>query len=175
VLLVSLDTGIPSPSAGTDDLTPARLSLNATSVNPGPAASPNSHGHFSISVMSSTPSSPGNVRGVAGINWTSTVRVENLYTGGINLVQAINDALGFANLRASARGVPGRDPGEAWLSRTSTPAASTDYTQAQLEALLTSTEPMALYAVAAGNAGQSILINNVATGFSGGVARLSSP
>src|SRR5262249_46188123 len=111
VLLVSLDTGLPRvpTGAGTpalpgkaavlgDDLDPKRLNTS----DPGAISTrgDDNHGHRAISIMASW---SNNRYGVAGINWTSPVRVENPYGfapytvagGGMpsDLVKAIQNAL----------------------------------------------------------------------------------
>ena len=71
VLLVSLDTGLKGfpGGAGGDDLDSARVLADFSSL-----ASTDEHGNESISVMSAV---PNNNWGIAGINWTSSVLVEN--------------------------------------------------------------------------------------------------
>src|SRR5207253_308973 len=96
VLLVSLDTGIGTLPLGVDDLAPSRLLTNGTSIQGFVGGEVNTHGHQSISILSSP---PNNSQGVAGINWTSPVLIENVYTAGdpaAHLLIAIIEALDMA-------------------------------------------------------------------------------
>ncbi len=174
VLLVSLDSGLPAvANAAVDDLNPGRI-VYGLSVPDGTVT--DQHGHQAISIYSAQ---ANNGYRIAGINWNSTVRVEDLYDGikfslyGVQifevkttLQQAINNAVAYANAHNKKRIVfQGGIQGESWLT--------SGGTLAQLQTQLTATADTAFFAVAAGNGTQPVAFPNPADLVqSGGVARL---
>ncbi|MBX0335625.1 hypothetical protein K3G39_20570, partial [Pontibacter sp. HSC-14F20] len=104
---------------------------------------------------------PNNGSGITGINWTSNVLVENLYTGssgswgagatvsGRSLADAINQAMSYAQSAGITHVVfQGGIQGE---GRYKNPGAG--LTTQQLGDLIKSLENNAMFAVAAGNGG----------------------
>ena len=174
VLLVSLDSGLPTAAnAAIDDLSVGRT-VYGLSVPDGDVS--DQHGHQAISIFSAV---ANNGYRIAGINWNSTVRVEDLYDGlkfnlfGVeiyefktDLVDAINNAISYANTHNKKRIVfQGGIQGESWLT--------SGGTLAELQALFTSIVDTSFFAVAAGNGNQSVATPNPADLVqSGGVVRL---
>ena len=171
VLLVSLDTGVlpedePAHVYGSIvDLTEKRMITDPTDVDNSHFLDDKfGHGHMAISVMSST---PNNGEFVAGINWNSTVFVSDVYDADTTLQSEIEAAMAYAKERGLKVVFQGGIQGESWLN--------SGGSQAELEALLSENEDLAVFAVAAGNAGVDIdATTGVNTLKSGGVARLQT-
>lgn len=146
VLLASMDSGIALTELtqnGSTDLT--RLRYDEKTVNDESAPGDDGHGQEAISVMAGT---ANNNFGVTGINWNSDIYVNNVYEGGINLLQAIKDTISYARENGYARVVfQGGIQGKSWLT------GGNNYTQKQLEDLINDNSDNAFFAVAAGNGG----------------------
>ncbi|MEH2241399.1 S8 family serine peptidase [Nostoc sp.] len=167
VLISSLDSGVltaAGKSGSVVDISTNRLITDPTdddNVNrPG-------HGHQAISIMSST---ANNGSGIAGINWNSSVYVNDVYHG-VSLQQAIRDTIAYARARNQRVVFQGGIQGEYWLKNGGT--------QAQLEQLIRDNSDIAIFAIAAGNGeididNSSVDNSSVKKGFSGGVARLQT-
>src|SRR5207245_1317780 len=142
VLLVSLDGGLKIAPTGTggDDLDPARLVTNSNSFG-----SNDEHGHESISEMAAM---ADNHWDIAGINWTSSVRVANVYkdgwifglVGSYSLDQGIQDAITAALANKQRIVFQGGIQGESWLT-------------GAVSSLIGNNQDNTLVAVAAGNGG----------------------
>lgn len=144
VLLASLDTGILTPvgaSGGIVDIAP-RLITDPTDDDNYNGTTTYSHGHSSISIMSST---ANNNLGIAGINWNSKVYVNDLYNG-VSLQQAIGDTIDYARANNMRVVFQGGIQGDYWLYYSGG-------TREQLEQLIQNNSDIALFAVSAGNGG----------------------
>ncbi|MDC0935965.1 S8 family serine peptidase [Pirellulales bacterium] len=162
ILLVSLDSGLPNNPSLTGDLFPPRYITDQGVLTPSPV---NQHGHNSISIMSSHVGVSGTaMRGVAGINWNSTVAVYDVISP--NDADYYN-ALVHAKDLASANGQ--RIVFQASLQGEWTLTGSGS--QAELEELLVSMEQFGLLVQSAGNGGQPMSVT--ANDFSAGAARLA--
>ncbi len=163
ILIVSVDNGLPNAPTGVDDLDPTRIDAS----HPGAVSSSgsDSHGHQSISIMSAI---VNNALGVAGINWTSPVLVEDPYNAASSANFSVSDALAYAVAKGYDHVVfQGGIQGEGWLTSGGTPA--------QLQQLIAANANYALFAVAAGNGGIDIDITNPGNPvLSGGVARFAA-
>jgi uncharacterized delta-60 repeat protein len=157
VLLVSLDSGVLVPSGGSAQRAVRDLSRLLTDPSDDDNTTDWGHGHAAVSVLAGT---ANNSTGVAGINWTSPVLVNDVYNG-VTLQQAIQEAIDYARSRGMRIVFQGGFQGDYWLT--------SGGSQADLEALLTGSEDVAVYAIAVGNGNQS---TDVTTGLSAGVARL---
>jgi hypothetical protein len=163
VLLVSLDTGIftaPGKQGGITDISTNRL---IAGTNADDNYGDYGHGHSSVSVMSST---ANNGSGIAGINWNSSVYVNDVYNG-VSLQQGIRDAIAYARSRNMRVVFQGGIQGDYWLN--------SGGTQAELEKLIRDNSDIATFAIAAGNGGPSGNLNdpNYLTSVSG-VAKLQT-
>lgn len=163
VLLVSLDTGVPSTNGNptTSDIDQSRTDYiipDNVSLNDG------DHGHRATSVIVAE---PNNGFGLTGINWESPTLIIDVYSNnnpGITpqrLTNAIQASLDYLETSSASRIVfQGGIQGEFWLNVLD---------QSLISANLDST----LYSVAAGN-GSVDLNDNVSNNvFSAGVARLA--
>jgi len=166
VLLASLDTGILTAAGARGDIVDISTGRLITDPSDDDNEDEDSiyygHGHKAISVMAST---ANNDSGVAGINWNSDVYVNDV-SNGVDLQQAITDTIEYArdnNLRVVFQG---GIQGEYWLTNGGT--------QAQLEQLIEDNSDIAMFAVAAGNAGIDIDDATTNPVLSGGVARLQT-
>lgn len=158
VLLASIDTGVLNV-AGLD-MPLSRLITNATTDD----TSDSGHGHQAVSVMSST---ANNESGVTGINWNSSVYVQDVYgSTRVNLQQAIQQVIDYARARNMRVVFQGGIQGEFWLNDGGT--------QAQLQSLISNNADIALFAVAAGNGNVDLNDATSNTTYSAGVARLQN-
>jgi serine protease len=160
VLLSSLDTGILGPAGsgrGVHDMTTGRLVTDPTDDD---NYGGNGHGHMAISVMSSA---ANNGSGIAGINWNSSVYVNDVY-GGVNLRQSVIDSIAYARANNQRVVFQGGIQGEGWLN--------SGGTQAELEALMSDNADIAFFAIAAGNGNVNVSDTTTSPGYSAGVARL---
>ncbi len=160
VMLSSLDTGVLGPvgsGRGVHDMTNSRLVTDATDDD---NYGGNGHGHMAISVMSAT---ANNGSGIAGINWNSTVYVNDVYNG-VNLRQSVIDSIAYARAHNQRVVFQGGIQGEAWLN--------SGGTQAELEALMADNADIAFFAIAAGNGNLNMSDTTTDPSLSGGVARL---
>ncbi|MEH2119192.1 S8 family serine peptidase [Nostoc sp.] len=162
VLISSLDSGVltaAGKSGSVVDISTNRLITDPTDDD---NYDPPGHGHEAISIMSST---ANNGSGVAGINWNSSVYVNDVYNG-VSLQQAIRDTIAYARARNQRVVFQGGIQGENWLTKGGT--------QAQLEQLIRDNSDIAIFAIAAGNGGIDIDNSSILQRYSGGVARLQT-
>lgn len=141
VLLASLDTGIltaTGANGGIVDISTTRL---LTDTSDDDNYNDYGHGHSAISVMAST---ANNSSGIAGINWNSSVYVNDIYNG-VSIQQAITDTINYARARNQRIVFQGGIQGEYWLS--------SGGTLKQLEQLIQDNADIAIFAFAAGNGG----------------------
>ncbi|MEH1850065.1 MAG: S8 family serine peptidase [Nostoc sp.] len=167
VLISSLDSGVLTAAGKSGSV--VDISTNRLITDPTDDDNTNTpgHGHQAISIMSST---ANNGSGIAGINWNSSVYVNDVYHG-VDLQQAIRDTIAYARARNQRVVFQGGIQGEYWLKNGGT--------QAQLEQLIRDNSDIAIFAIAAGNGGIDIDNSNmddynVKQGYSGGVARLQT-
>ena len=158
VLLVSLDTGLLTPSARNEDpfedMTADRLITDPTDDDNNPSYG---HGHQAISVMSAT---PNNNEGIAGINWVSDVYVADVYSG-VRMFDAIADALDYAETREQRVVFQGGVQGNYWLT------GGGRWRESDLTDLIDAHAATSLFAVAAGNFNANLNVR-------GGVAALQT-
>ncbi len=148
VLLASLDLGIltaAGASGGIVDISTDRL---ITDPSDDDNSNNYGHGHCSISLMSST---ANNASGVSGINWNSSVYVNDVYNG-VSLQQAIRDTISYARARNQRVVFQGGIQGDSWFNRGGT--------REQLEQLIRDNADIAIFAIAAGNGGPGGNLNN---------------
>lgn len=141
VLLASLDTGIltaTGANGGIVDISTTRLLTDSSDDD---NYNDYGHGHSAISVMAST---ANNSSGIAGINWNSSVYVNDIYKG-ISIQQAISDTINYARARNQRIVFQGGIQGEYWLN--------SGGTLEQLEQLIQDNADIAIFAFAAGNGG----------------------
>lgn len=163
VLLASLDTGIltaAGANGGIVDISTTRLLTDASDDD---NYNDFGHGHSAISVMAST---ANNSSGIAGINWNSSVYVNDIYNG-VSIHQAISDTINYARARNQRVVFQGGIQGEYWLK--------SGGTLEQLEQLIQDNADIAIFAFAAGNGGPDGNFNdpNYLTSVSG-VAQLET-
>jgi serine protease len=141
VLIASLDTGILTAvggSGGIVDIATNRLITDATDDD---NYNNYGHGHSAISIMSAT---ANNSSGIAGINWNSSVYVNDVYNG-VSIQQAIKDTMTYAIANNMKVVFQGGIQGDFWLTQGGT--------QAELENLIQLYSNNAIFAIAAGNGG----------------------
>ena len=141
VLIASLDTGILTAvggSGGIVDIATNRLITDATDDD---NYNNYGHGHSAISIMSAT---ANNSSGIAGINWNSSVYVNDVYNG-VSIQQAIKDTMTYAIANNMKVVFQGGIQGDFWLTQGGT--------QAELENLIQQYSNNAIFAIAAGNGG----------------------
>ena len=143
VLLASLDTGILTPVGGSGGIVDIATSRLITDASDDDNFNDYGHGHSAISIMAGA---ANNGSGIAGINWNSSVYVNDVYgSSRVTLQQAIKDTLSYAranNLRVVFQaGIQG----DFWLTDGGT--------QAELEQLIQANSDIAVFAIAAGNGG----------------------
>ena len=165
VLLASLDTGILTAvgaSGGIVDLATNRLITDASDDD---NYNDYGHGHSAISIMGAA---TNNSSGTAGINWNSSVYVNDVYgSSRVTLQQAIKDTINYARANNQRVVFQSGIQGDYWLTDGGT--------QAELEQLIQANSDIAVFAIAAGNGGPNGNINdaNYLTSVSG-VAQLQT-
>ncbi|PIG92759.1 S8 family serine peptidase [Gloeocapsopsis sp. IPPAS B-1203] len=140
VLLASLDTGILTAAGAAGGI--ADISTNRLITDPSDDDNFNNygHGHSAISIMSAT---ANNASGISGINWNSSVYVNDVYRG-VSLQQAIRDTISYARARNQKVVFQGGIQGN-WFN--------SGGTREQLEQLIRDNSDVAIFAIAAGNGG----------------------
>ncbi|MBE9189935.1 S8 family serine peptidase [Gloeocapsopsis crepidinum LEGE 06123] len=140
VLLASLDTGILTASGAGGGI--VDISTNRLITDPSDDDNFNNygHGHSAISIMSAT---ANNSSGISGINWNSSVYVNDVYRG-VSLQQAIRDTVSYARARNQKVVFQGGIQGN-WFN--------SGGTREQLEQLIRDNSDVAIFAIAAGNGG----------------------
>lgn len=159
ILLASLDTGITlSPLAGAD-LSSDRLIAGASADDDFTDGS-SGHGQLAISIMAAT---ANNGSGIAGINWQSSIYVNDIYSGGnwvwrdgqwvrpngVTLPEALQTVIDYARAQGQRVVFQAGIQGESWLTRNLGD-------REQLEQILRDSADIAIFAVAAGNGGIDI-------------------
>ncbi len=140
VLLASLDTGILTASGASGDIVDIAIDRLITDPTDDDNFNNYGHGHCAISIMSST---ANNSSGIAGINWNSSVYVNDVYRG-VSLQQAIQDTISYARARNQRVVFQGGIQGN-WFN--------SGGTREQLEQLIRDNSDIAIFAIAAGNGG----------------------
>lgn len=162
VLLASLDTGILTAAGASGGI--VDIATNRLITDPSDDDNFNNygHGHSAISIMSS---SANNSSGISGINWNSSVYVNDVYRG-VSLQQAIRDTINYARARNQRVVFQGGIQGN-WFS--------SGGTREQLEQLIRDNSDIAIFAIAAGNGGPggNLSDSNYLTSVSG-VAQLET-
>jgi subtilisin-like proprotein convertase family protein len=143
VLLASLDTGVLTAAGATGGIYDLNTAPDRLIVDPTDDDNfmDSGHGHCAISVMAGQ---GDNGYGVAGINWNSPVHVGDVYNG-MQLQQAIADAIGYARSHGMRVVFQGGIQGDYWLN--------SGGTEQQLRNLIAANADVALFAIAAGNGG----------------------
>jgi subtilisin family serine protease len=141
VLLASLDTGVLTAAGAQGGIHDLDLSRLITDPTDDDNRAGSGHGHSAISVMASI---SDNGDKVAGINWNSSVFVNDVYSG-VSLQKAITDTIAYARANNLKVVFQGGIQGEFWLT--------SGGTRAQLENLISASRDIAVFAIAAGNGG----------------------
>lgn len=140
VLLASLDTGILTVTGGSGGIVDISKSLLITEPTDDDNYNDYGHGHSAISIMAST---ANNSSGVTGINWKSSVYVNDVYNG-VSLQQAITDTIEYAKANNQLVVFQGGIQGDFF---------NLGGTQKQLEQLIQDNADIAIFTMAAGNGG----------------------
>lgn len=143
VLLASLDTGILTPVGGSGGIVDIATNRLITHSWDDDNFNDYGHGHSAISIMAGA---ANNNSGTAGINWNSSVYVNDVYgSSRVTLQQAIKDTLSYARANNLRVVFQGGIQGDFWLTDGGT--------QAELEQLIQANSDIAVFAIAAGNGG----------------------
>lgn len=140
ILLASLDTGILTAAGASGDIVDISMERLITDPSDDDNFNNYGHGHSAISIMSST---ANNSSGISGINWNSSVYVNDVYRG-VSLQQAIRDTISYARARDQKVVFQGGIQGD-WFN--------SGGTRDQLEQLIQDNSDIAIFAIAAGNGG----------------------
>jgi hypothetical protein len=148
VLLASLDTGILTAVGANGSIVDINSNRLLTNFWDDDNFNDYGHGHSAISIMAGA---ANNSSGIAGINWNSSVYVNDVYGGNtagvwrITLQNAIRNVISYARATNSRVVFQGGVQGDLWLTDGGT--------QAQLEQLIQANSDIAVFALAAGNGG----------------------
>jgi hypothetical protein len=160
VLLVSLDSSLPAAVNGKSDLD-SRVNTELirdednnpvcepVAPDPNGIIAPNNHGNSSISILVAHANDPMNNAGIAGINWTSTLLVANIYfspPGGLQhetVEEAIIEAMDYASQNNIDHVV--------FQDSIATKGTLSNAEQTYLKSLLMDFQDNALFAVSAGS------------------------
>jgi hypothetical protein len=140
ILLASLDTGILTAAGANGGIVDISVDRLITDPTDDDNFNNYGHGHSTISVMSAT---ANNSSGISGINWNSSVYVNDVYRG-VSLQQAIKDTISYARARNQKVVFQGGIQGD-WFN--------SGGTREQLEQIIRDNSDVAIFAIAAGNGG----------------------